>query len=128
MQWHHTCISGLDNREKTFNNLFPFFVGPAFSVTKIGKETYVKAVGSQKYDLIAVYRFKVAFAASYVLWKHTFVTSNLTNDVSFRIDEGDWYRWRPPQKGSHGLWTEYYYQVQFSGFCSPVILVWTFLF
>ena len=95
---------------------FFLFLGPAFSVTTIGTETYVKAVGSE-YDIIAAYRFKVAFEAFYVLWKHTFATSNLTNDVSFRIDQGDWYRWHPPQKVSHGLWTEYFLQVQFSGFC-----------
>ena len=125
MQWHHICISRLDNHERAFD--FFFFLGPAFSVTTIGGEAYVKAIGS-KYDLIADYRFKVAFEAIYVLWKLTFATSNLTNDVSFRIDQGDWYRWRPPQKVSHGLWTQYYLQVQFSGFCSTFILVWPFLF
>ena len=73
----------------------------------------MKAVGSL-HDLIAIYKFKVEFTASYVVWKRTFAISNQTNDISFRVDEGDWYRWRPPHKVSHALWTEYYLQVQLS--------------
>ena len=76
----------------------------------------MKAVGSY-HDLIATYEFKVAFTASYVVWKQTFATSNQTNDISFKIDDGDWYMWRPPHKGSHALWTEYYYQVQWKFLC-----------
>ena len=87
------------------------FQGPAYSIETVNLENYVKAIGSHK-DWIATYEFKVAFTASHVVWKHTFATSNETNDVSFRIDDGDWYMWRPPHKGSHALWTEYYFQVQ----------------
>lgn len=90
---------------------FYHFLGPAYSIQTVNKENYVKAVGSF-HDLIAIYEFKVAFTASYVVWKQTFATTNNTNDVSFRIDEGDWYLWRPPQKSSHALWTQYYFQVQ----------------
>ena len=73
----------------------------------------MKAIGSY-HDLVAIYEFKVVFKASYVVWKETFATTNQTNDISFRIDEGDWYRWPPPFKGSHALWTEYYFQVQWN--------------
>lgn len=87
----------------------PYDTGAAYSVQEMGSETYVKAVGSL-HDLIAIYKFKVEFTASYVVWKRTFAISNQTNDISFRVDEGDWYRWRPPHKVSHALWTEYYLQ------------------
>ena len=90
---------------------FCYFQGPAYSIETVNTEKFVKAVGSY-HDLIATYEFKVAFTASYVVWKQTFATSNKTNDVSFRIDEGDWVVWRPPHKGSHALWTQYYFQVQ----------------
>ena len=93
---------------------FPFFFlflwGPAYSVEHDGKESYVRATGSQ-YDLIATYEFKVLSMASYVVWKQTFATTNTTNDVSFRVDEGDWYVWRLPYKGSSSLWTQFYTQV-----------------
>jgi len=92
-------------------NFFCYFQGPAYSIETVNTEKFVKAVGSY-HDLIAIYEFKVAFTASYVVWKQTFATSNKTNDVSFRIDEGDWVVWRPPHKGSHALWTQYYFQVQ----------------
>lgn len=63
------------------------------------------------HELIAIYEFKVAYTASYVIWKQTFAMTNQTNDVSFRVDEGDWLVWRTPHKGSHALWTQFYYQV-----------------
>lgn len=102
---------------------FYHFLGPAYSIQTVSKENYVKAVGSF-HDLIAIYEFKVAFTASYVVWKQTFATTNNTNDVSFRIDEGDWYLWRPPQKSSHALWTQYYFQVQGTCFITGSGLSW----
>ena len=84
--------------------------GPAYSVQRIGLETYVKAAGL-KHELIAVYEFEVVLRASYAIWMHFFATTNQTNDISFKVGEGDWYLWRPPHKGSHALWTQFFYEV-----------------
>jgi len=72
----------------------------------------VRAVGLHQ-QLIAVYEFEVVFTASYAIWIHFFATTNQTNDISFKVDEGDWNVWRPPHKGSHALWTQFFYQVYF---------------
>lgn len=98
-------------------SLFVFFQGPAYSVKTIGLETYVRAAGS-KQELIAVYEFKLLFKASYAIWMHFFATTNQTNDISFKVGEGDWNLWRPPHKGSHALWTQYFYEVYFY-LCEP---------
>jgi len=78
----------------------------------IGLETYVKAAGLPQ-ELIAVYEFEVLFTASYAIWMHFFATTNKTNDISFKVGEGDWNVWRTPHKGSHALWTQFYFQVCF---------------
>ena len=89
----------------------------------------MKANGSL-HDLIARYEFKVSFLADFVVWKQMFATSNKTNDISFRIDEGDWVHWIPPQKASHALWTQYYHQVLNNYFRPTVtlLLIETFRF
>ena len=87
-----------------------YFQGPAYSVETVGTENYVRAIGA-KHDLIAIYEFELLFMASYVVWKETFSMTNKTNDVSFRVDEGEWYLWHLPYKGSSSLWTQYYLQV-----------------
>ena len=85
--------------------------GPAYSTETVGGETYVKATGSRG-DVIASYDFNVRFPAEYVVWKETFSTNNFDNDISFRVDQGDWYPWHTPSKTSHSLWTQYYFQVR----------------
>ena len=89
-----------------------FFQGPAYSEVTIGLETYVRAAGLHQ-ELIAVYEFEVLFTASYAIWMHFFATTNQTNDISFKVGEGDWNVWVPPHKGSHALWTQFYNQVCF---------------
>ena len=86
------------------------FQGAAYSELTIGQEKYVRATGSHL-DLIAVYEFEVQYTGSYVIWKQAFATKNDTNDVSLRVDEGDWLVWPLPHKSSHALWTQYYLQV-----------------
>ena len=93
------------------NSVFYYIlIGPAYSTERVHLDTYVKADGSL-HDLIASYEFKVSFLADFVVWKQMFSTSNKTNDIKFKIDEGDWMLWIPPQKVSHALWTQYYHQV-----------------
>ena len=93
------------------NSVFYYIlIGPAYSTERVHLDTYVKANGSL-HDLIASYEFKVSFLADFVVWKQMFATSNKTNDIQFKIDEGDWMLWIPPQKASHALWTQYYHQV-----------------
>lgn len=88
------------------------FQGPAYSVQTIGLEKYVRAAGLH-HELIAVYEFEVVFTASYAIWMHFFATTNQTNDISFKVGEGDWNVWQPPHKSSHALWTQFFYQVYF---------------
>ena len=109
-------VSGKPYCQKSLNtanfksDVLSCFPGPAYSLQKIGDNVYVTA-GGTKHELIAIYEFEVMFAADYVVWKQTFAKTNTTNDISFRIDDGDWLNWQLPYKVSHALWTQYYFQV-----------------
>jgi hypothetical protein len=77
-----------------------------------GTATFVRAVGV-KNDIIGKYLVHIHYAAEYSLWISVYSTNRTNNAISFRIDEGDWHRFRTAMKWSHHLWQNYRAMVKF---------------